>query len=200
MKSSPFGDGQVTGILTEHEPGKSAAEPCGRHRISEPTPGPRPRPRRADGWPPMISDFPLSGLRVARELDKIAKRRGWPDIVAATTDRPEGDRHARIGERRRWRWPSSVAGPSARHRLPGAGKGAVTNLPGPVTLQDLPEMHRIHAGNMGRIMRDCPGTLGSRTASRLEIMVPTPRLERGTPRSTIWCSNLLSYVGSGERG
>ena len=28
-------------------------------------------------------------------------------------------------------------------------------------------------------------------------MVPTPRLERGTPRSTIWCSNQLSYVGTG---
>ena len=29
-------------------------------------------------------------------------------------------------------------------------------------------------------------------------MVPTPRLERGTPRSTIWCSNQLSYVGTGR--
>src|SRR5947209_7179906 len=26
-------------------------------------------------------------------------------------------------------------------------------------------------------------------------MVPPPRLERGTPRSTIWCSNQLSYGG-----
>lgn len=29
-----------------------------------------------------------------------------------------------------------------------------------------------------------------------EGLVPTPRLERGTPRSTIWCSNQLSYVGT----
>lgn len=28
-------------------------------------------------------------------------------------------------------------------------------------------------------------------------MVPPPRLERGTPRSTIWCSNQLSYGGIG---
>ena len=27
-------------------------------------------------------------------------------------------------------------------------------------------------------------------------MVPPPRLERGTPRSTIWCSNQLSYGGT----
>ena len=27
-------------------------------------------------------------------------------------------------------------------------------------------------------------------------MVPPPRLERGTPRSTIWCSNQLSYGGA----
>jgi hypothetical protein len=32
----------------------------------------------------------------------------------------------------------------------------------------------------------------------LILLVPLPRLERGTPRSTIWCSNQLSY--SGERG
>ena len=30
-------------------------------------------------------------------------------------------------------------------------------------------------------------------------MVPPPRLERGTPRSTIWCSNQLSYGGSKRR-
>ena len=29
----------------------------------------------------------------------------------------------------------------------------------------------------------------------LILMVPLPRLERGTPRSTIWCSNQLSYSG-----
>ena len=29
-----------------------------------------------------------------------------------------------------------------------------------------------------------------------EILVPPPRLERGTPRSTIWCSNQLSYGGT----
>src|SRR5690606_22736804 len=34
------------------------------------------------------------------------------------------------------------------------------------------------------------------TANMLIFMVPTPRLERGTPRSTIWCSNQLSYVGT----
>jgi hypothetical protein len=31
-------------------------------------------------------------------------------------------------------------------------------------------------------------------------VVPTPRLERGTPRSTIWCSNQLSYVGTRRVG
>jgi hypothetical protein len=30
-------------------------------------------------------------------------------------------------------------------------------------------------------------------------MVPPPRLERGTPRSTIWCSNQLSYGGPKRR-
>ena len=35
-------------------------------------------------------------------------------------------------------------------------------------------------------------------ANLLILLVPLPRLERGTPRSTIWCSNQLSY--SGERG
>jgi hypothetical protein len=30
-------------------------------------------------------------------------------------------------------------------------------------------------------------------------MVPPPRLERGTPRSTIWCSNQLSYGGIKRR-
>mgnify|MGYP006950201182 CR=1 FL=1 len=34
---------------------------------------------------------------------------------------------------------------------------------------------------------------------RAEWMVPPPRLERGTPRSTIWCSNQLSYGGTGGR-
>ncbi len=33
----------------------------------------------------------------------------------------------------------------------------------------------------------------------LILMVPLPRLERGTPRSTIWCSNQLSYSGEGVR-
>ncbi len=32
-------------------------------------------------------------------------------------------------------------------------------------------------------------------ANTLIFMVPPPRLERGTPRSTIWCSNQLSYGG-----
>jgi hypothetical protein len=30
----------------------------------------------------------------------------------------------------------------------------------------------------------------------LILLVPLPRLERGTPRSTIWCSNQLSYSGA----
>lgn len=33
----------------------------------------------------------------------------------------------------------------------------------------------------------------------LILVVPLPRLERGTPRSTIWCSNQLSYSGEGVR-
>ncbi len=32
----------------------------------------------------------------------------------------------------------------------------------------------------------------------LILLVPLPRLERGTPRSTIWCSNQLSYSGERE--
>ena len=36
-----------------------------------------------------------------------------------------------------------------------------------------------------------PGTDG-RAGLRVQGLVPTPRLERGTPRSTIWCSNQLS--------
>jgi hypothetical protein len=32
-----------------------------------------------------------------------------------------------------------------------------------------------------------------------DSMVPPPRLERGTPRSTIWCSNQLSYGGPARR-
>jgi hypothetical protein len=39
----------------------------------------------------------------------------------------------------------------------------------------------------------------SRSSHRLG-MVPPPRLERGTPRSTIWCSNQLSYGGPEAAG
>jgi hypothetical protein len=42
------------------------------------------------------------------------------------------------------------------------------------------------------------GGLIAMLAKSLILLVPLPRLERGTPRSTIWCSNQLSY--SGERG
>ena len=36
---------------------------------------------------------------------------------------------------------------------------------------------------------------GAKELKRLILLVPLPRLERGTPRSTIWCSNQLSYSG-----
>lgn len=39
--------------------------------------------------------------------------------------------------------------------------------------------------------RDAPGM-----SQVFDFMVPPPRLERGTPRSTIWCSNQLSYGGT----
>jgi hypothetical protein len=46
-------------------------------------------------------------------------------------------------------------------------------------------------------MRPNTGPRQVKTALQLydREVVPTPRLERGTPRSTIWCSNQLSYVG-----
>ena len=55
--------------------------------------------------------------------------------------------------------------------------------------------------------RDCPvltffrrlkGRSGKTRSKSLILMVPLPRLERGTPRSTIWCSNQLSYSGVRE--
>ncbi len=41
--------------------------------------------------------------------------------------------------------------------------------------------------------------LGDVSTGVFRPLVPTPRLERGTPRSTIWCSNQLSYVGTQPR-
>jgi hypothetical protein len=62
---------------------------------------------------------------------------------------------------------------------------------------------RARAPDGGPFVRIRSSKRGWRSANplrcRAEWMVPPPRLERGTPRSTIWCSNQLSYGGTGGR-
>ena len=84
-------------------------------------------------------------------------------------------------------------------RLPGASFVAVPEE----VARKSPQMPPDHGAPVAPIFS--PVATGWRHSIRREysvsvkyliFLVPPPRLERGTPRSTIWCSNQLSYGGA----
>ena len=97
-------------------------------------------------------------------------------------------------------WPSPEVGPvvwaNRKSRVPAQGR-----LDSADFRRDNPRAasaaHHSHRNFLRCLPGDyfCNTQKKGRPAKSLILLVPLPRLERGTPRSTIWCSNQLSYSG-----
>ncbi len=87
------------------------------------------------------------------------------------------------------------APPPAFETFPTCSKTALALASPDPALQSSDERRSIAIGKASRrALKASPPLSAARAGSaRHAGMVQPPRLERGTPRSTIWCSNQLSY-------
>ncbi len=104
-----------------------------------------------------------------------------PDIVIAPA---EGSKHGRMQRQARL----------SANRL-HVKKVALARVKSPEALSSGVQRYRLRCLHSAYL---CNENLTGNSANPLILMVPLPRLERGTPRSTIWCSNQLSYSGMME--